>query len=595
MGFKNSSAIFQRFMDWVLRKEIGKNCYVYVDDILVFGRTKVEHDKALERIMDILRQHKLIINEQKSSIGQQKIEFVGHIISHNCIIKKLDNEEAVENYQRPKNRKDVQRFIGLVNHYRKFIPNMARVGKPLYDLLKQEKKWVWGDAKGKAFQELKDMLLAPTVLRQPNYKQSFILETDACGTGLGAILSQREGKEEFPIAYASRMLTGAELNYSISEKECLGALWGMEKFRYYLYGTEFLLRTDHKALERLNSGPLKSARIERWIDRLNNFSFKVEYRKGESIPHVDALSRQYGETNGEVKGETTVEINEVVLPHEEPDEMTKRSIIQAKHEELVHRGAKIVATELAQQYQWKGMSRLVKDVVSTCRKCKMYGTMIKGPHKAVLAFEMGEKVAFDIMGPIQNSYVISAIDYFTRRAWSKRLTSRDEGKILQFLKMVHAEVHIKQLICDQAKEHLGRRVREWTLSEGIKQHFTTPYHHRSNGRIERYNRTLLDGLSKGKVKGSLDARIKKVVEVYNEVTHSAIGMSPNDASDPTNWGKLRKRQCERQVATDQHQKDVPKLRVSKKGERVLVKDEVGVKKGEPKFTIDGQIVEMDHV
>ncbi|KAI4293401.1 hypothetical protein PAPHI01_2675 [Pancytospora philotis] len=116
----------------------------------------------------------------------------------------------------------------------------------------------------------------------------------------------QDNDEERPIAFASRTLSPAERNYSITEKEMLGALWVMEYYEYYLYGREFVVRSDHKALEAFNTeGYLESARINRWMDRIARFSFTVEYRKGESIPHVDALSRQ-----GDIRAEVPA-VNEI--------------------------------------------------------------------------------------------------------------------------------------------------------------------------------------------------------------------------------------------------------------------------------------------
>jgi hypothetical protein len=184
------------------------------------------------------------------------------------------------------------RNTGLVNYHRKFIPNLSTIVEPILNLTRKNIKFEWSKECEEAFIKLRNILLSDLVLRQPDYTERFVLETDASNVGLGAILSQELEGTRNPIAFASRKMIPAEKNYSISEKEMLAALWGMEHFQYFLRGKEFELITDHRALQALNTkGEIKSARIQRWTERLQNFSFSVTYKQGKEIPHVDALSR----------------------------------------------------------------------------------------------------------------------------------------------------------------------------------------------------------------------------------------------------------------------------------------------------------------
>lgn len=142
MGFKNSPAVFQRYMDQILRTEIGRGCWIYVDDLIIYGKTEQEHDDALIRIKDILDKNNLQINEKKSVYKQKEMEFLGHYISKDQIRKALDSVEIIKNYARPKTRKDIQKFMGLVNHYRKFMKNMSIITEPLYNLLKKQQNFI---------------------------------------------------------------------------------------------------------------------------------------------------------------------------------------------------------------------------------------------------------------------------------------------------------------------------------------------------------------------------------------------------------------------------------------------------------------------
>lgn len=311
--------------DIILKDEIGKACYVYVDDILIFSKTEEEHDIYLRVIMEKLIDAGLHGNEKKCKFKQREVEFLGHLLSENKIEPLIEVENTMRNYPRPNNIEEVRRFLGLTNFYRKFIPSCADILEPIAKLVRKDVDFIWVTEQEDSFIKIKEILNSRTVLIQPNYEKEFILETDASNTGLGAVLAQEYQGNIRPIAYASRVLNSAERNYSITEKEMLGALWAMEHFYYYLHGREFVLKTDHKALEAINTkGYLDSARIERWQDRIFRFNFIVEYQKGETIPHVDPLSRQY--------------MNQFVNEVREEKNVTKHDIIRV-HENLIHRGA----------------------------------------------------------------------------------------------------------------------------------------------------------------------------------------------------------------------------------------------------------------
>ncbi|KAF9762722.1 Transposon Ty3-G Gag-Pol polyprotein [Nosema granulosis] len=177
--------------------------------------------------------------------------------------------------------------------------------------------------------------------------------------------------------YASRTLGDTEKNYSISEKEMLAVLWGMEKFEYFLKGGEFTLVTDHIALKALNAkGEIKSPRITRWIERIQQFSFKVEYKLGEMIHHVDGISRL-------VNDRTVAQIDEL-------DSKTWDSKIIKLHEDLVHRGDKVVTEEYNRCNIDKISEDTCRKILAKCLKCKLCNPIRVGRVRDIEAFEMGE-------------------------------------------------------------------------------------------------------------------------------------------------------------------------------------------------------------
>lgn len=265
------------------------------------------------------------------------------------------------------------------------------------------------------------------------------METDASNVGLGAILSQEHNNTLYPIAFGSRKMVPAEKNYSISEKEMLAALWGMEQFQYFLRGKEFELITDHRALQALNTkGELKSARIHRWIERIQNFSFIVTYKQGKEIPHVDALSRSFNE-----------EKNVCSIQKREP---TMEEKIMEIHKDLVHRGAKLVYEHLKETGEPNGTLKKCQEVLKNCITCKLYNPIkVKGT-RHVQAYEVGELLAIDIIGPYENEYIITGIDYFSRYAFAEIIPSRNTEYILNFLNTIKEKINFKTLISDGAKE-----------------------------------------------------------------------------------------------------------------------------------------------
>jgi hypothetical protein len=223
----------------------------------------------------------------------------------------------VKQYSVPKKVKQVRSYLGLASFYRRLIPNFAEIARPLTRLLKKDVPFTWDKAQQTAFDTLKEILCSDTVLAYPDFSAQFLLTTDASRTALGAILSQVQGGVERPLAYASRQVNSAERNYSASELELLAVTWVARYFRFYLYGSRFLHRTDHSALTYLRSFA-DNSRLMRWSLKLAELDFEIQHRPGKSLPHVDALSRNIQAVT------TPPDISkEIVLQKQQNDEFCK--------------------------------------------------------------------------------------------------------------------------------------------------------------------------------------------------------------------------------------------------------------------------------
>ena len=183
--------------------------------------------------------------------------------------------------------------LGLFSYYRRFIKDFAQLAEPLYQLLKKDVPYEWTDAQQKSFEQLREKLTKALIVRYPDFSKPFFLYTDASTIGVGAVLAQKDRKQEYVIAYASRTLNPAERNYGITELECLAIIWAVKYFRHYLYGSRFTIITDHMALKWLLNSTAENAnrRLERWKISLSEYEYDILYRKGSNHSNADAFSR----------------------------------------------------------------------------------------------------------------------------------------------------------------------------------------------------------------------------------------------------------------------------------------------------------------
>ena len=294
-GMKTAPATFQRMMSEIVLRGL-EFADAYIDDVVEVDTPTSfpQHISELRQVFQRLRTCKLNARPSKCKIAMSSVDFVGHRVGGNRIEPRTALVQTIKEYPRPETKKQIRSFLGLVGYYRKFIPNFSSRAAVLTDLTrgKSPTKIKWKDAHEFAFQDLKQALQNPPVLRPPHWEQEFILQVDASNRGLGAILSQQDKEGlEHPIAYASRKLQPREEKLSTTEKECLGIVWAVELFRYYLFGRKFRLQTDHNPLVWLNQVRDKNRKLLRWSITLQEYDMDVEHKSGKNNSNVDALSR----------------------------------------------------------------------------------------------------------------------------------------------------------------------------------------------------------------------------------------------------------------------------------------------------------------
>ena len=440
----------------------------------------------------------------------------------------------------PKTQKQVKRFLGLAFYYRKFIKNYSVIADPINKLLKKNEKFLWSPECEKSFKTLINKLINPPILTFPDFKKEFFLTTDASASGLGAILSQfDENDDEKVIGYASRTTNSAEANYSATELECLGVVWGIETFRHYLYGQKFTILCDHNPLVYLDNTKNKHSKVVRWRLGLAEYQYTIKYKPGRKNTNADALSRVA--TNQISNSSETDYCKEEFSKAQDDD--SEISLIKANlesdwsfsqivgllyktkpHGKVIvvpqsirekvlkiyqndvgggHLGFKKTWPKIRDRFFWKSMHKDTYNWIKSCSACacrkipEKTRADLKPINTASLPFEM-----VDILGPLKettngNKYVLVFTDYLTRWPEAFPIKNREAKTIAKIFvnEIVARHSAPKTLLSDQAKEFMSSLVSNICEYLGTTKTNSTAYHPQTNGLTERFNATLCQILS----------------------------------------------------------------------------------------------------
>ena len=270
---------------------------VYIDDILVTGKSAEEHLSALDQVLSRLETAGLRLNRQKCYFMKPLVVYLGNRIDSNDLSPVPEKVRAVEEAPAPRNVSELKSYLGLLTYYSKFLPNLSSVLAPLYRLLRQTSRWQWGHVEAEAFRASKELLTSAPLLVHFDPELDITVACDASAYGIGAVLSHKmpDGSEK-PIGFVSRSLSETEKKYPQIEKEGLACVFGVKKFHSYLYGHRFTLVTDHKPLltlfnENRAVPPQASGRIQRWALALAAYEYNLSFRSTSQHGNADAMSR----------------------------------------------------------------------------------------------------------------------------------------------------------------------------------------------------------------------------------------------------------------------------------------------------------------
>ncbi|GJZ27052.1 putative reverse transcriptase domain-containing protein [Tanacetum coccineum] len=354
-GLTNAPAVFMELMNWVCKPYLDKFVIVFIDDILIYSKTKEEHEVHLKLVLELLRKEKLYAKFSKCEFWLQEVHFLGHVVNQSGIHMDPSKIEEVKNWKAPTTPSEIRSFLGLAGYYTRFIAIFSKITKPLTSLTQKNQKYEWGEKEEEAFQTLKNNLCDAPILLLQDGIEDFVVYCDASNQGLGCVLMQR-GKV---IAYASRQLKIHEKNYTTHDLGLGAVMFALKTWRHYLYGTKSVIYMDHKSLRHIFDQKELNMRQRRWIELFSDYECEIRYHPGKANVVADALSRKERVKPRRVRAMAmTIQsgVKEMILAAQRDVRMV---ILNEAHKSKysVHPGADKMYHNLRDIYWWPGMNR----------------------------------------------------------------------------------------------------------------------------------------------------------------------------------------------------------------------------------------------
>ncbi|CAK1554040.1 unnamed protein product [Leptosia nina] len=585
-GLANSPAVFMRLISRIvssINNSLEDSCEVlaFLDDILLPSTSVKGGLKMLEILLSKFKLENLKLNMNKCSFLQQKVTYLGHEISEHGVQPAEHKLNAVSQFSAPKNVHEVRQFIGLCSYFRKFIYKFAQIARPLTDLTKKDVAWNWGTTQAESFVELKKRLCSKPVLALYDPSLEIEIHTDACKAGIAGILLQKQLDITLrPVTYFSRITSKHESMYHSYELETLAVVESLRKFRIYIVGKRVKVVTDCTAVRSTLTKRDLIPRIARWWLMIQDYDLDIEYRPGERMRHVDALSRNALNTvnvyrlgsedwfytvqiqDEKVKSiidqlksgaadkdivrdfvvindrlyRQTINGNRLVVPR-----VARWKIVQMHHDDIGHVGIKRCTDLIKNDYWFPKMSRFIKKYVTACLHCA-YGKGENGRREGLLhpipkPAEAFRVIHVDHLGPFCKtkkgySYMLVMTDAFSKFVVAEPTRTLNSIETIRVLKKVFSLFgYPDRIVSDHGKAFTSRYFKKFVTEKQVKHTLTTIACPRANGQVERTNRTILNALratDPSEAANNWSNSICDVIWGINNTLNDSTGFKPFD-------------------------------------------------------------------
>lgn len=584
-GVKVAPNTWQRFMDQMLNDLDGVTCFF--DDIIIQGSTYIDLLLHIRSVLQRLKVNNLHLNKSKCQFIQDSVKYLGHEISKQGLSPMTERVEAILQCPRPTDVSSVRTFLGLVNYYQKFLPNLASKLNPINALLRKGAKFEWSSKCKEIFTKVKGEITSPIVLMPFNNSLPLVLATDASPTGLGAVISHitHDGVER-PIAFASRSLTNSEKNYSQIDKEATAIYWGLRKFFQYCYGRRIILETDHKPLTSIlhpnKDLPATSAiRLLHYANYMSGFNYEIRYRNTKQHANADFLSRFPLKTTETLISQdnatvfqlsqietlpvTLKEIQTELLKDKEYCELYNKlqsgsaslKCVDAEkysiQDKCIFRGIRVYIPKtlrsrileelhiahmgivkmkaIARSYVWwKGIDQDIELLAKNCLGCSsIKNSPAKAPvHPWEYPKTPMQRVHIDYAGPFYSKYFLIIVDAYTKWVEVFPTNSITSKTTIDYLRETFSRFGLPiTLVSDNGPQFRSEEFLMFTKTNGIHHKFSAPYHPATNGQVERYVQTIKQGLRATlNEPGDLKLKLQRLLMQYRKTPHSVTGVSP---------------------------------------------------------------------
>ncbi|KAJ9533619.1 hypothetical protein QJQ45_026629, partial [Haematococcus lacustris] len=560
---------------------------VYLDDILIYSRSEAEHLEHLRTVLGLLRQHQLYANLSKCAFFLPSMDFLGHIISAAGIHPDPAKIRAMVEWPVPRNLNDLRSFLGSANYYRRLIHHHAHLILPLTNLLKAETPWSWGPEQQEAFERVKAALASNPVVRPPDFSRPFTVKTDASLYAIGAVLSQRDDNgAEYVVAYESRKLQPAEINYPTHDRELLAVVHALTLWRHYLLGRPFTIETDNCPITHIMTQPHLSARQLRWTQLLAPYSFTLVHKAGKTHIVPDALSRRpdyqlsalsvatpdsaffatydhhapqdaayqaaFSHTlshnpSGPSSGHLRVIDGRLYTASEPPRLYVPASPLRSQllheaHDAVTsaHLGRAKTLERLQRHFYWPQMEQTVREYVRTCDQCQRNKATNQVPPGLLQPLPIPNRnwqhVSMDFIGPLpptSHGYdmVVTVVDKLSKMLHLIPTTATATAPDIAKLFFDHVFKHHglpEAIVSDRDPKFTSDFWTSLFHLTGTRLLMSSAYHPQTDGQSERANRTVEDMLRPylNHHKTDWDQHLAAVEFAYNSSTHVGTGFSP---------------------------------------------------------------------